>query len=30
MDKALKQRLKRKKQDVVIMRGKNRLTVIGA
>ncbi|MCX6708224.1 MAG: hypothetical protein NTW67_01045 [Candidatus Woesearchaeota archaeon] len=30
MDKELKQRLKRKKQDVVIMRGKNRLTVIGA
>ena len=30
MDKALKQRLKRKKQDVVIMRGKNRLTVVGA
>ncbi len=30
MDKALKQRLKRKKQDVVIMRGKNRLAVVGA
>jgi rRNA-processing protein FCF1 len=30
MDKALKQRLKRKKQDVVIMRGENRLAVVGA
>lgn len=30
MDKALKQQLKKKKQDVVIIRGKNRLAVVGA
>lgn len=30
MDKALKQRLKRKKQDVIIMRGKKKLAVVGA
>lgn len=30
MDKTLKQQLKKKKQDVVIMRGKNKLAVVGA
>ncbi|VVB81521.1 Uncharacterised protein [uncultured archaeon] len=30
MDRALKQRLKRKKQDVVIIRGMKKLAVVGA
>ena len=30
MDKTLKQQLKKKKQDIVIMRGKNKLGVMGA
>ncbi len=30
MDKALKQQLKKKKQDVVIIRGKNRLGIVNA
>lgn len=30
MDKALKQHLRKKKQDVIIMRGKNKLGMVGA